>query len=84
MDKIEALFLTIMAVAVVGILVAFGASIYECATQEGGCQVESPSETTASGDDGVGGIGMSYRGRLGVEIAPGLVMEFDGTIGPGF
>lgn len=30
------------------------------------------------------GIGMTYGGKLGVEIAPGLVMGFDGSIRLGF
>lgn len=31
-----------------------------------------------------GGIGMGFNGKLGIELAPGLVMGFDGSIGPGF
>lgn len=33
---------------------------------------------------GVGGIGLTYGGRLGMEIAPGLVLGFDGKLGFGF
>lgn len=31
-----------------------------------------------------GGLGMTYGGKLGVELAPGLVLGFDGSIGLGF
>jgi hypothetical protein len=30
------------------------------------------------------GLGMTYRGKPGIEIMPGIVMGFDGEIGLGF
>ena len=30
------------------------------------------------------GLGMSYSGGLGLQIAPGLVLDFNGGIKPGF
>lgn len=43
-------------------------------------QAEQADEAPRSG----GRLGMTYGGRLGVELAPGLVMGFDGSIGLGF
>lgn len=52
---------------------------------------ESPDKTSnkVSKVDGMtapsaGGIGMTYGGKVGIELAPGLVMGFDGKVGPGF
>jgi hypothetical protein len=36
------------------------------------------------GDNHGSGLGMKFDGRLGLELAPGIVMDFDGDIGPGF
>lgn len=34
--------------------------------------------------DTYGGLGMGYNGTLGIELAPGLVLGFDGNLTPGF
>lgn len=33
---------------------------------------------------GAGGLGMTYSGRIGIEIVPGLVMTTSGSLQPGF
>jgi hypothetical protein len=42
---------------------------------------EAPEKTP---EDPRSGLGMKYNGRIGLEIAPGLVMGMDGKIGMGF
>ena len=65
-----------------------GAAIYCAATAEPGeYQAPVTNDTGAgyqdSGSDGIG-LGMSYGGDLGLEIAPGVVYTFDGELGLGF
>lgn len=48
-----------------------------------------PSTASTPGEnyqttDTSSGLGMTYGGRLGIEIAPGLVYGFDGSIGLGY
>ena len=51
-----------------------------------GCD-SSPSYQTTPKDqpyDTYGGIGMGFNGQLGIELAPGLILGFDGGLTPGF
>lgn len=43
-----------------------------------------PQTQTEPYDPGYGGIGMTYGGKLGVEISPGLVLDFDGNLSFGY
>lgn len=51
-----------------------------------GCD-SSPSYQSTPKDppyDTYGGIGMGFNGKLGIELAPGLILGFDGGLTPGF
>ena len=45
---------------------------------------ESLEKLLKSVDDDTFGLGMTFTGKLGVELAPGIVMSFDGELGVGF
>jgi hypothetical protein len=46
---------------------------------------DNPATPQVTGEtDDSSGLGMTYGGKMGLQIAPGLVMGFDGKISPGF
>lgn len=65
-----------------------GALIYFAATAEPGEYQAPATNNTApvQGDDGWDGpgVGMTYGGEIGIEVAPGLVIGSDGEMGLGF
>jgi len=47
-------------------------------------EVPEPAQRSEPRERTSGGIGMSYTGRVGIEVAPGLVLTPSGGISPGF
>lgn len=42
------------------------------------------AQKTREKEDQRSGLGISTSGKLGVELAPGIILDFDGGISPGF
>ena len=45
---------------------------------------EAGKKQSEKKDEWSPGLGITYTGKPGIELAPGIVMDFDGNIGPGF
>lgn len=86
----------IILIGICGVLLAvfFGMAIAEIQNSpytESGYEnhISTPETTEKSLQDdyydNYGGMGMTYTGKMGLEIAPGMVMDFDnGELQPGF
>ncbi len=84
LDGMEYAMIGIGGLAVAGI----GAAIYFAATAEPG-EYQAPATNNSApveGDDGWDGpgVGMTYGGKMGIEVSPGLVIDSDGELGLGF
>lgn len=62
------------------LLLLLAACVAGCTPSDTGYQ-STPEDPTY---DTYGGLGMGYNGKLGIELAPGLVLGFDGNLTPGF
>ena len=55
---------------------------YEGATNQTPSTQKYSTQKRNSNDDS-SGLGMSYTGKPGIELAPGIVIDYSGNIGPG-
>jgi hypothetical protein len=80
MDTVEKMMFGFFAIAIVAIIGMMVYTTYDCINNDN-CPKNEPQ--SHHDPDGIG-MGLSYRGKLGMEIAPGMVMDFEGNVGPGF
>lgn len=78
----KALFTLIIVVILAAIVTTAG--IEEKRTSATDISVPNAQTEIRTPDNSSGGMGMTYGGKVGIELAPGLVMDFDGNVSPGF
>lgn len=64
--------------------VVTSAGIEDKRQNTGEVSVPSVQREVSIPDSSSSGIGITYGGKMGIEIAPGLVLDFDGNLSPGF